>query len=63
MNQFHTRAHFISLIGGAVIFPPNQFTAVPFSVGKKKKNSPRSNWKRSVRPGVLPTLVADKAKC
>ena len=47
--------------GGAIEVSPNQFTAVPFSVGKK--NSSRSIWNCSIKLGGLPVLAADSPKC
>ena len=45
---------------GAVEVPPNQFTAIHFSIGK---NSSRSICNGSIRPGGLPVLAADSPKC
>jgi ribonuclease HI len=42
---------------GAPEVPPNQFTAIPFTLGKK--NSSRSIWNSSIRPGRLPVLAAN----
>jgi hypothetical protein len=39
---------------GAIEVPPNHFAAVPFNVGKK--DSSRSIWNCSIRPGGLPTV-------
>jgi hypothetical protein len=41
---------------GATEVPPNQFTAIPFTVGKE------NSWNRGIRPGGLPVLVVGSPK-
>jgi ribonuclease HI len=45
---------------GAVEIPPNQFAAIPFSVGE---NLIKKQWNRGTGPGGLPVLGIGNSKC